>query len=154
MPRAEGSLWDLNLGLANVPALPTSGEKDFMKLLIQLLAATFQARLCPTKCPCLMLQTQWSNKKKLGSDFQHLVSAGNHACSICAFAEDTGKCRFSYLEAAYLCDTDRVSCVPGQPPAPSLAHSECRNTPLLGANSQQQRLKTWNLDLMGFTSSR
>lgn len=66
MPRAEGSLWDLNLGLANVPALPTSGEKDFMKLLIQLLAATFQARLCPTKCPCLMLQTQWSNKKNLG----------------------------------------------------------------------------------------
>lgn len=50
-------------GTSNVPALPASREKDFMRLLIQLLAANFQARFCRAKSPCSTLQMRWSHEK-------------------------------------------------------------------------------------------
>lgn len=62
VPGPERSLWYLKLGLADVPALPTSREKDFRRLLVQLLAADFQVRFCPANCPYLTLQIQWSHE--------------------------------------------------------------------------------------------
>lgn len=142
VPGPEGSLWYLNLGLADVPALPTWREKDFTRLLIQLLAADFQVRFCPANC---VWHCKYSGvMKKFSSVFQHLMSARNllHQVLTSVLLQKTLEnvdlgdpaCTLRLLTLVIL--TFCVSCVPGHPPAPSLTHSECRNTPLLGVNGQ------------------
>lgn len=146
MPVPGESLWYLNLGLSDVPALPTLREKLQFHTTSHtvLLAANFQVRFCPTK------EDRAVMKKTVASAFQQPWKCWeprplHQVVTFVVLEKTLGNVNpgdlTCILRLLTLLTFLLTACHSTTLHSPSLTYSECKNTPF-GANVHYQWLKT------------